>query len=147
MPVTETNQQCPKRNIYISLKFKFYLKPILKNQNIHTYQNLLLLHIPWIAMLLGFINTMIRNKRKLLSLILLPLLFLPTSPFFWEKCILPYFLENKQNSNPHPFSNVGEIQINYKLLQIKAVITKTFNFKFENVLLLNFQKNINKTCY
>ena len=55
--------------------------------------------------------------------------------------LCPYFLENKQNSSLHPLCNVGEIQLwltktnsfTYLLLQIKPVIIKTFNFKFENV--------------
>ena len=36
---------------------------------------------------------------------------LPTSPFFGEKCSLPHFLKNKQNSNFHPFCRVGKIQL------------------------------------
>ena len=51
------------------------------------------------------------------------------------------FLENKQNSSPHPLCNKEEIQLwltntnfyTYILLQIKPVIIKTFNFKFANV--------------
>ena len=55
--------------------------------------------------------------------------------------ICPHFFENKQNSSPHSLCNVGEIQLwltktnsfIYLFLQIKPVIIKTFNFKFENV--------------
>ena len=35
MSVPDTDQQCPDRNIYIFLKFEFYLKPILKNYDIY----------------------------------------------------------------------------------------------------------------
>ena len=35
---------------------------------------------------------------------------LPTSPFLGEKCtLLPHFLQNKQNSNPHPFCEEEDI--------------------------------------
>ena len=55
--------------------------------------------------------------------------------------LCPHFFENKQNWSPHPLCSMGEIQLwltktssfTYLLLQIKPVILKTFNFKFENV--------------
>ena len=70
--------------------------------------------------------------------------------FFGEKCILPYFLKNKQNSNPHPFCKVGEIQLwsikttcfTYLLLKIDPVIIKTLNFKFENVSFTKLRKRL-----
>ena len=49
----------------------------------------------------------------------IPLLFYQLLPFFREKCTLPHFLKNKQNSNFHPFCKVGEIQ----LLLIKTCFT------------------------
>ena len=59
--------------------------------------------------------------------------------------MLPHSLENKQSSNPHLICNMGEIQLRlikttcftYLLLQIKPVIIKEFNFKFENVQAIN----------
>ena len=89
------------------------------------------------------------SKHKLFSLSNLnSSTILPTSPFFGEQCTLPHFLKNKQNSNPHPFCKVEEIQLwlikttsfKYLLLKIDPVIIKTLNFRFENVYLLNFQK-------
>ena len=55
--------------------------------------------------------------------------------------LCPHLFENKQNSNPHSLCNVGEILpwliksncFTYFLLQIKPVIIKKSNFKFENV--------------
>ena len=88
-------------------------------------------------MFLGFTNTKI--SKNLLSLRnLLPLFYQP----------LPFF-ENKQNSSPHLFCNVGEIQLwlikttcfLYLLLQIRPVNIKTFNIKFEN---LSFTKLVEK---
>ena len=66
-------------------------------------------------MFLGFINTKISIKHKLISLNF-PLLFLPTSLFFGEKSTLLQFLENKQNSNTHFLCNMGEIQLNQNYL-------------------------------
>ena len=69
------------------------------------------------------------------------LFYFTNSPFFGEKCTLLHILDNKQNSSPHPFCNVEEIQlwlikttcVTNLLLQVKPEIIKTFNFKFENV--------------
>ena len=38
-------------------------------------------------------------------------IFLPTSPFFGEKCTLPHFLKNKHNSNSHTCCKMGEIKL------------------------------------
>ena len=60
-------------------------------------------------MFLGFINTKISNKHKLLPLsILLP--FYQPLPFE-GKCTLLHFLENKQNYNPHLLYNIEEINL------------------------------------
>ena len=64
----------------------------------HIYTLAVLNYIPWIRMFLGFINTNIGNNHKLLSLQPSSTI-LPTSPLFCEKCTLPNFLENKQNSS------------------------------------------------
>ena len=56
---------------------------------------------------------------------------------FWGK-MLPFspFLENKQNSNPHPLcKGGGELS-----LQMKPLTIKTINFKFENVSFTKLQK-------
>ena len=49
--------------------------------------------------------------------------------------------------NPHPFCKVGGdpgmINQNYLFYIVELVIIKILNFKFENVYLLNFHKNIN----
>ena len=63
-------------------------------------------------MFLGFINMKIAGKHKLFSLTNLhSSTILPTSTFFGEKCTLPHFLKNKQNSNSHRFCKVREIQL------------------------------------
>ena len=62
--------------------------------------------------------------------------------------LCPHFLENKQNSSPHPLCNVGEIRLcltktnsfTNLVLQINPVIIKTFNFKFENVSFTELSK-------
>ena len=95
-----------------------------------------LMYIPWIVIFVGFISAKISNNHKLLSYTNLLLLFYQPPPFFGEICTLPYFLENKQNSNPHLLCKVGETQLwlikttcfTYLLLQIKPVIIKAFNF-------------------
>ena len=98
-------------------------------------------------MVIGFINTKISNKDKLLSLSNLPPLFYQQLPSL-GKMNTPHFLENKQNSNPNLLCNVGEIQLwlikttcfTYFLLQIKPVIIKTLNVKFENLPFSKLQK-------
>ena len=68
--------------------------------------------------------------------------------FYTAYHLCPHFLENKQNSSPHPLCDVGEIQLwltktnsfTYLLLQIKPVIIETFNFKVENVSLTKLTK-------
>ena len=105
------------------------------------------MYIPWIVMFLGFRE--ISKKHKLFSLSNLhSSTILPTSPFFGEKCTLVYFLKNKQNSNPHSFCKVGQVQLwlikttsfIYLLLKIDPVIIRPLNFKFENVSFTKFQK-------
>ena len=65
-------------------------------------------NMPGILMFLGFINTRLASKHKLFSLSNLhSSTTLPTSPFFGERCALPHFLKNKQNSNSHLFCKVG----------------------------------------
>ena len=98
-------------------------------------------------MFLGFINTKVKNKHKLISLSNLPSFSLPFLGKMYPPT--PHFLENKQSSNPHLLCNVGYIQLllikttcfTYLLLQIKPVIIKIFNFKFEN---LSFTKHPQK---
>ena len=53
-------------------------------------------------------------------------------------------MENKPNSDPIPYSG-GDPGMIYQniIASIKPVIIKKINFKFENMSLLNFQKNIN----
>ena len=85
-------------------------------------------------------NPEITIKHKLFSLKPSSII-LPTSLFFGEKCTLPHFLKNKQNSNLYSLCNVGEMQLwliktncfTYLLLQINLVIKKIFTFKSENV--------------
>ena len=91
---------------------------------------------------LGFIILKISNKHKLHSLSNTLLLFYQPFPFWGGKSTIFRFFENKQNSNPHPLCNVGEIKpwlikttcFSYLVLQIMMeIITQAFNFKFENV--------------
>ena len=68
---------------------------------------------------------------------------------FGEKITIHHVLENKQNSRKHPlyWGNPAMINQNYfftyLLLQIKPVIIKTFNFKFENVSFIKLPKKEN----
>ena len=125
------------------------------------------MYILWIVMFLGFINTKLAkiiNQQKLATsyyplATLIPLLFCQPLPLFGVNCTLAHFLENKRNSNPHTLCKVGQIQLQliktfcfiYLLLQIKPVIIKTFNFKFENVSFTELPANINdkpqKMCF
>ena len=108
-------------------------------------------YMPWIVIFLGFISTNISNNQRLLSLSNLhSSTILLKSPFFRKNYTLSDFLEIKQNSNFHTFCKVGEIQplikstgFTYLLLQIKPVIIKTFNFKFENVPFIKIPKDVN----
>ena len=67
----------------------------------------------------------------------------------------PYFLNNKQYSNPHPLWKISEIQLwlikitffTYLLIQIQSVIIKTFNFTFENVSFTKLPKRISMISY
>ena len=52
----------------------------------------MLLYIPWIVMFLGFVNTKISNKRKLLFLSNLTFYYFTHLSLFGEKSTLPYFL-------------------------------------------------------
>ena len=73
---------------------------------------------------------------------------LPTFPFFVEQNTLPHFLKNKQNSNPQPFCNMGEIQLwlikticfTYLSQEIDPAITKHWISTFRKFYSLNFQK-------
>ena len=81
-------------------------------------------------MFLRFIKTKISNNHKLLSLSNLTLFYQPI--IFWEKCTLPNYLENKQNSDPRPFCKMGEdpaiINQNY-LFYIFVTTNKASNNK------------------
>ena len=98
-------------------------------------------------------ESLIRSLRSASNKSYSPLTFLyyfTNLSFFREKCTLPYFWENKQNSNPHSLCNAGEIQLwliktncfTYLLLQIKLVIIKIFTFKSENVAFNKLPKKL-----
>ena len=107
--------------IWVSQKFGYIIKLVT------------FIYIPGILMFLGFTNTKISKKHKLFSLSNLHSSnILPTSPFFGEKCTLPHFLKNKQNSNSHPFCKVGEIQL---------WLIKTTYFTYLLLILIQQYKN------
>ena len=138
--------ECPNKNIYIS-----EICVLLK-----TYSQKLCYALKLIILIYTLdCNVFGIYKQKLAKVIGYFLLtpsstILPTPPFPGEKLILPHFLENKQNLNSHPLCKVGDIQLwliqttcfRYLLLQIKPLIIKTFNFKFENVSFTKLLKNI-----
>ena len=112
MPVPETNQQCPNRNIHIFLKFQFYLKPFVKDQDIY------LLKLVGHAYTLNCnVSQIYKPKDQQQIKFALPQqpssTILPTSRFFQEKYTVPHFLENIHNSNPHPLCNLKKFKQNY----------------------------------
>ena len=76
-------------------------------------------------MILRFKNTKISNKHELISLYQSSSHILLTSLFFWEKCTLPYFLENNKSLIPSPLKHWGDpAMINQKYLLHIFVSTK-----------------------
>ena len=132
MSVPEIDQQCLNRNMYICIyiyisyniyniyiyiyiiyydaKFKFYLKPYIKN--ICLCNKTFYFYIcTWDCN----VSSIYRDKDQQVNII--PpqqpsfLYYFSNFSIFREKCTLPHFLKNKHNSSSHPFYKVGEIQL------------------------------------
>ena len=107
MSVDDTNYQRRNKNINI---FEVWILLKTYSQKLRYILIKICHSCIYLGIFLGFINTKIRIKCKLLSLQQENYLHCFTNlPHFWGKWTLPYFLENKYNSNPHLFYNVGEI--------------------------------------
>ena len=118
MPVSETDYQCSNRNIYISEIW------VLINTHPQKLEHTLKLVYTLNCNFLGFTYTK-------LTIISYPLII--TYPFCWKNLPFPIFLENRQNSNPHPLCGghqlwfINTTCFTSLLLQVKPVIIKTIS--------------------